>query len=329
MQRCGGLLHAGRRRPPGPRGPHHEQHGQAPSGRKGLSAVATMSWVHGPRAAPSPGPGPEQDALAALDRGSSAEALTVLMRVYGSRPVYRYCRQMVADDDLAQEVHQMTFIQAYEGLARFGRRSSLRTWLFGIARHRCLDLLKSNRRRRSRSREPAGRGAGPSPDRAPTSRTCWRSARAAGCWRTACARWRRARGTLSCCASSKGCRTRRSPASPTRRRRLSRSGSPAPSLSCAAVWKRKGWRREPVRPFLDGGAAPPRAGAPSRRAFRDLPGLSGRPGLPRRAVRGARRPRRRGLRRPWDGRAASGSGSTSTGSAEGRDGPGGAGGWCR
>jgi RNA polymerase sigma-70 factor (ECF subfamily) len=71
------------------------------------------------------------------------------MRLYGSA-VYRYCRQMVADDDLAQEVHQMTFIQAYEGLARFGRRSSLRTWLFGIARHRCLDLLKADRRRRSR-----------------------------------------------------------------------------------------------------------------------------------------------------------------------------------
>ena len=108
-----------------------------------------MSWVHGSRAAPSSEPEAEHDALAALDRGSPAEALAVLMRVYGSA-VYRYCRRMVADDDLAQEVHQMTFIQAYEGLARFGRRSSLRTWLFGIARHRCLDLLKMDRRRRSR-----------------------------------------------------------------------------------------------------------------------------------------------------------------------------------
>jgi RNA polymerase sigma-70 factor (ECF subfamily) len=71
------------------------------------------------------------------------------MRVYGSA-VYRYCRRMMADDDLAQEVHQMTFIQAYESLARFGRRSSLRTWLFGIAHHRCLDLLKMNRRRENR-----------------------------------------------------------------------------------------------------------------------------------------------------------------------------------
>src|SRR6201994_3080816 len=108
-----------------------------------------MLWVHRPRAAPSSEPDPEQDALAALERGSPDEALAVLMRVYGSA-ISRYCRRMVADDDLAQEVHQMTFIQAFEGLARFGRRSSLRTWLFGIARHRCLDHLKMDRRRRNR-----------------------------------------------------------------------------------------------------------------------------------------------------------------------------------
>ena len=71
------------------------------------------------------------------------------MRAYGTA-VYRYCRQMVGEDDLAQEVHQMTFVQAHEGLPKFARRSSLRTWLFGIARHRCLDLLKMSRRRQRR-----------------------------------------------------------------------------------------------------------------------------------------------------------------------------------
>jgi len=71
------------------------------------------------------------------------------MRAFGSA-VYRYCRQMTGDDDLAQEAHQMTFVQAYEGLPRFAGRSTLSTWLFGIARHRCLDLLKVTRRRRQR-----------------------------------------------------------------------------------------------------------------------------------------------------------------------------------
>ena len=89
---------------------------------------------------------PEYLALAALDRGKPEEALSILMRAYGTA-VYRYCRQMAGSDDLAEEIQQLTFVQAYEGLAKFARRSSLRTWLFGIARHRCLDLAKMNRRR--------------------------------------------------------------------------------------------------------------------------------------------------------------------------------------
>ena len=94
-------------------------------------------------------PDPERAALAALDRRSHEEALAVLMREYGSA-VYRYCRQMVGDEDLAQEIHQTTFVQAYEGLPKFARRSSLRTWLFGIARHRCLDAAKMTNRRKKR-----------------------------------------------------------------------------------------------------------------------------------------------------------------------------------
>jgi RNA polymerase sigma factor (sigma-70 family) len=108
-----------------------------------------LSLIHETRESPGTPPDPERAALAALDRGSLDDALVVLMREYGTA-VYRYCRQMVTDDDLAQEVQQMTFVQAHEGLARFGRRSSLKSWLFGIARHRCLDILKMHRRRHKR-----------------------------------------------------------------------------------------------------------------------------------------------------------------------------------
>jgi RNA polymerase sigma-70 factor (ECF subfamily) len=91
----------------------------------------------------------ESEILAAIARGDRDTALRLLMRDYGAA-VYRYCRQVVGDGDLADDAHQMTFVQAYEGLARFAGRSSLRTWLFGIAHHRCLDLLKINRRRQKR-----------------------------------------------------------------------------------------------------------------------------------------------------------------------------------
>lgn len=115
-----------------------------------------LGWANEPTeatAAMSPGandlPDPEERALEALDQADLKTALTILMEAYGSA-VYRFCRQMVTDDELAEDAHQMTFVQAYESLERFSRRSSLRTWLYSIARHRCLDALKVSRRRRAR-----------------------------------------------------------------------------------------------------------------------------------------------------------------------------------
>jgi RNA polymerase sigma-70 factor (ECF subfamily) len=91
----------------------------------------------------------EGEILSAMERGDHDAALRLLMRDHGTA-IHRYCRQMVDDPDLADEAHQMTFVQAYEGLPQFAGRSSLRTWLFGIARHRCLDLVKMARRRQRR-----------------------------------------------------------------------------------------------------------------------------------------------------------------------------------
>ena len=92
---------------------------------------------------------PERDALEALARGDVARTLTVLMSAYGD-DVFRHCRAMVGTDDLANDVHQQVFIQAFRDLATFSRRSTFRTWLYAIARHRCLDALKLCRRFRRR-----------------------------------------------------------------------------------------------------------------------------------------------------------------------------------
>lgn len=92
---------------------------------------------------------PEREARDALARGDHEGALASLMRTYGSQ-LYRFCRLLVADPDLAQDVHQTTFLQAFEGMGGFGGRASFRSWLYGIARHRCLDALKTTRRREKR-----------------------------------------------------------------------------------------------------------------------------------------------------------------------------------
>jgi RNA polymerase sigma-70 factor (ECF subfamily) len=72
-------------------------------------------------------------------------ALRMLMQRHGSA-VYRYCREALRDATLADDVHQRVFIEAHRDLPKFARRSSLRTWLFAIARHRVLDASKSRRR---------------------------------------------------------------------------------------------------------------------------------------------------------------------------------------
>jgi RNA polymerase sigma-70 factor (ECF subfamily) len=94
---------------------------------------------------------PEERAGQALLEGDLRTALTVLMECYGDE-IYRHCRQVVGNDDLAADVQQTVFVQAYRDLARFAGRSSFRTWLYAIARNRCLDALKAQKRRRFRFR---------------------------------------------------------------------------------------------------------------------------------------------------------------------------------
>jgi len=77
--------------------------------------------------------------------GDLTEPLRLLMRRHGTA-VYRFCREQLHDATLADDVHQQIFIEAHRDMGRFAGRSTLRTWLFAIARHRVLDAAKSRRR---------------------------------------------------------------------------------------------------------------------------------------------------------------------------------------
>ncbi len=93
------------------------------------------------------------------------------MRLHGDA-VYRLCRGLVVDADLAADVHQTVFVEAYRDLSRFDGRSSFKTWLNAIARHRCLDALKTTRRRNARFQTFGGASeesrVAEVPDEAPT-----------------------------------------------------------------------------------------------------------------------------------------------------------------
>lgn len=108
------------------------------------------------------------DAFAvALAAGDRDRALTILMEDHGDA-IYRFAVEMTRDRALAEEVRQQVFVEAYRDLDRFAHRSSVRTWLFGIARHRCLDATKLRARwfRRYKNEPPPDDAAPPELDAA-------------------------------------------------------------------------------------------------------------------------------------------------------------------
>jgi RNA polymerase sigma-70 factor (ECF subfamily) len=88
---------------------------------------------------------PDSDVVALVANQDMTGAIQRLMQRYGTT-VYRYCREALRDAALAEDVQQQVFIAVFRDLPRFAGRSSVRTWLFSIARHRVLDAAKSRRR---------------------------------------------------------------------------------------------------------------------------------------------------------------------------------------
>lgn len=78
----------------------------------------------------------ERQALAALDAGEIDEALKALVAGY-KREILAYCIMRLGDETIAADVAQDVFVAVWKALPGFRRESSLRTWLFAIARNRC------------------------------------------------------------------------------------------------------------------------------------------------------------------------------------------------
>jgi RNA polymerase sigma-70 factor (ECF subfamily) len=87
----------------------------------------------------------EDEIEAALQAGNMRRALQLLMNHYGD-DIYRFAYAMTHSYHLAEEVRQQVFVEVYRDLGTFAGRASLRSWVFGIARHRCLDIAKKQRR---------------------------------------------------------------------------------------------------------------------------------------------------------------------------------------
>jgi RNA polymerase sigma-70 factor, ECF subfamily len=72
-------------------------------------------------------------------------------------PVWRLCEALV-DRQTADDLTQDTFIKAVAAIRRFRGDASARTWILSIARHTCMDELRTRTRRTRRAPQLAAGG---------------------------------------------------------------------------------------------------------------------------------------------------------------------------
>src|SRR5262249_44722013 len=58
-----------------------------------------------------------------------------------------HCYRMLGSASEAEDAVQETLIRAWAGVENFEGRGALRAWIFGIATHVCLDMLRETQRR--------------------------------------------------------------------------------------------------------------------------------------------------------------------------------------
>ena len=82
-------------------------------------------------------------------RGGDGEAFEELTQPY-RRELQVHCYRMLGSFQDAQDVLQDSLLAAWQGLASFEERASLRTWLYRIATNRCLNARRSASRRQAK-----------------------------------------------------------------------------------------------------------------------------------------------------------------------------------
>ncbi len=87
------------------------------------------------------------------DGPAGRKAASVLLGRYRSR-TYAWCFRHVRDHELALDLAQEALLSAWKALPRFVERARFSSWLFAIARNRCLTALRGRSLRRDEAVDP-------------------------------------------------------------------------------------------------------------------------------------------------------------------------------
>lgn len=94
-------------------------------------------------------PAEDADIVNALQRGETRRALALCVERHGAS-IGRLCMAMLGSQGDADDATQETLLSAHQGFGEYRGTGSVRAWLLGIARNKCLQQLEKGRRRGAR-----------------------------------------------------------------------------------------------------------------------------------------------------------------------------------
>jgi RNA polymerase sigma-70 factor (ECF subfamily) len=83
----------------------------------------------------------DQDIVQLIERGDTEAAFGRLVDRYEQK-VYRLCCGLLRDRVLAEDAAQESLLRIWKSLAKYDARAALSTWIYTIARNRCLTALE-------------------------------------------------------------------------------------------------------------------------------------------------------------------------------------------
>lgn len=87
----------------------------------------------------------EAIALDLVRAGKPDEAIALLVKLYGQALV-SFAQRVIRDREVARDICQTVFFEAFRDISKYEGRSSLWSWLCGITSHRSIDELRRRKR---------------------------------------------------------------------------------------------------------------------------------------------------------------------------------------
>ena len=82
----------------------------------------------------------DQDIVQFIERGDTEAAFGRLVERYEQK-LYRLCCGLLRDRVLAEDAAQESLLRIWKSLSKYDARAALSTWIYTIARNRCLTAL--------------------------------------------------------------------------------------------------------------------------------------------------------------------------------------------